>query len=89
MDSDHPSAMHIFSFIHLSSGCYTTSSFSGRGKKSFHETWKLLPEMTPIFDKLSSIANPEEILTDDYKTLERFIVTLYSSTINTEEVDVA
>ena len=84
-----PSVCNAYLFFHSFSGCDTTSSCSGRGKKSFHETWKLLPELTPIFDKLSSIANPEEILTDDYKTLERFIVTLYSSTINTEEVDVA
>ena len=84
-----PSVCNAYLFFHSFSGCDTTSSFSGRGKKSFHETWKLLPKLTPIFYKLSSTANPEEILTDDYKTLERFIVTLYSSTINTEEVDVA
>ena len=84
-----PSVCNAYLFFHLFSGCDTTSSFSDRGKKSFLETWKLLPELTPIFDNLSSIANPEEILTDKYKTLERFIVTLYSSTINTEEVDVA
>ena len=77
------------SFFHALSGCDTTSAVAGKGKLSFYHTWSLLPEITTTFDKLGNVTDINEITEDDFKTVERFFVALYSPTLNTEEVNVA
>ena len=41
------------SFCHILSTCDTTSSISGKRKILFWDTWKIMPEITSIFAKLS------------------------------------
>ena len=40
-------------FFHALTGCDTTSSFKGKGKKSAWQTWKSFQAATPIFEELS------------------------------------
>ena len=40
-------------FFHAFSGCDTVSGSRGKGKKSLFNTWKILPEITDTFFKLS------------------------------------
>lgn len=40
-------------FLHAFSGCDTVSGFRGKGKKSILQTWKMFPQITQIFAKLS------------------------------------
>ena len=42
-------ALHVF---HAFTGCDTTSSFGGRGKKTAWNTWKVFPEVTAAFEDL-------------------------------------
>ena len=65
------------------------SSLSGKGKKSFFETWASMNEITPVFKKLFSIATPDEVSDDEFKLLEFFVVRLYSKTCNTKEMNEA
>ena len=43
-------AMHFF---HALGGCDTTSAVLGKGKKSFYDTWTIIPEITETFVRLS------------------------------------
>ena len=45
-----------------------------------------MDEITPLFQKLFSIATPDEISDDEFELLEFFVVRLYSKTCNTKEV---
>ena len=56
-----------FLFFHALSGCGTTSSRSGKGKKSFFETGKLLPNISTTFAKLGTVSAPSEIHDQDFK----------------------
>ena len=58
-DSLGPLVSEAHFFFHAISGCDTTSSFAGKAKISFYFTWKLLPELTPFFVKLSCNLQPE------------------------------
>ena len=80
---------NAFLFFHAVSGCDTNSSVAGKGKKSFYDAWDLLPSVTTVFEKLVTISDREEILTEDYKLLERYFVVLYSPTCNTDNVNIA
>ena len=71
---------NAFLFFHAVSSCDTNSSVAGKGKKSFHDAWNLLPSVTTVFEKLVTISDRKEILTEDYKLLERYFVVLYSPT---------
>ena len=78
-----------FLFLHVLSACDTTSSLSGKDKKSFFDTWISMDEITPLFKKLFSIATPNEISDDEFKLLEFFVVRFYSKNSNTKEVNEA
>ena len=41
-------------FFHAFSGCDTTSSLKGKGKKSFNEAWKKMPSVTPVFERVAT-----------------------------------
>ena len=77
-------------FFHALTGCDTTSSFKGKGKKSAWQTWKSFQAATPIFEELSQ--NPFYILGEDnpsFQILEKFIVRMYSKNVDTASVDEA
>ena len=76
-----------FLFFHAFSGCDTTSSLSGKDRKSFFDTCTSTDDISSIFKKLSAIATPDEISDDEFKLLEFFVVKLYSETYNTKEVN--
>ena len=76
-------------FFHAFSGCDTTSGFAGKGKKSFYEAWRKVPEITPLFCKLSQINSADDITEDEYRLIEKFVVVLYSRTCNAETVNAA
>ena len=72
-------------FFHAFSGYDTTSGFAGKGKKSFYEAWKTVPEIKPLFCKLSQINSADDINEDEYRLIEKFVVVLYSRTCNAEK----
>ena len=59
----------------------------GKGKKTAMMAWRAVPEVTPVFLKLSH--KPSEITEDDITLLEKFIVVMYIRTCNTETVNEA
>ena len=76
-------------FFHPLSGCDTTASVAGKGKKSFSDTWFIMPEMTALFVKLGKVSEIENITEEDFKLFEKFFVVLYCSTCNTVDVNTA
>ena len=76
-------------FFHSISGCDTTYAVAGKGKASFYRTWSMLPEVTETFIKLGNVKDVKDISEQDIRWIEKFFVTLYSATLNTEEVNVA
>ena len=61
--------------FHSFTGCDTTSSFKGIGKKTAWETWKVFPDVTDVFMKLSNA--PCTISEEDYEKLERYTILMY------------
>ena len=62
-------------FWYSFTGCDTTSSFAGKGKKTAWETWRSYPEVTEVFARLSNA--PATIAECDFAVLERFVVLMY------------
>jgi len=76
--------------FHSFTGCDTTSSFSGRGKKSAWEAWKSYPNVTNAFVHITE--NPFDVLdtsSEVFQVLERFTVVMYDKTSTTYSVDTA
>ena len=74
--------------FHAFTGCDTTSSFSGRGKKTAWEAWKCYPEATDAF--LYMKENPFdtiEITSPHFKTFERLTVLMYDKSSSTLSVN--
>ena len=65
-------------FFHAFSGCDTTSCFKSIGKKTAWDTWRVFPDVTQVFIKLSH--TPTEITEDDFSIIERFTVLMYKRT---------
>ena len=61
-------------FVHSFSGCDTTFSFAGSGKKTFC-VWKIYPDSTAIFRKLSK--GVPEFSGEDLQLIEKFVVSQY------------
>lgn len=77
-------------FFNAFSGCDTTSAMSGKGKKAFYNTWMAMyDEITPLLTKLSTISSRNEIEQEDFELIEAFVVSLYSKTCNTRNVNEA
>ena len=73
-------------FFHALTGCDVTSSFFGRGKKTAWDTWMKSTDVTAIFaslSKLPSLKTTKEAM----PAIERFVVGLYSKTLETNEVN--
>lgn len=79
--------------FHALTGCDTTSTFYGKGKKSAWQAWVQYPNVTPTFKFLAN--NPFHQLTVDsshFQQIERFAVIMYdklspSSSINRTRMD--
>ena len=72
--------------FHSFNGCDTVSSFGGRGKKTAWDTWKVYEEVTKAFCSL--MANPE-FISDNMKSIERFVTLMYDRTSSLDCVDQA
>ena len=80
-----PQMSTAYLFFHSFSGCDTTSSIQGKGKASFYETWKKMPSITPVFERMSSsVGDISEKGTD---LLEQFVVVMYCSTFHGTKVN--
>ena len=64
--------------FHSITGCDTVSFFSGRGKTSAWDVWKVFPQLTDTFSMLASV--PEEIPEQAMALNKRFVVLLYNRT---------
>jgi len=73
--------------FHSITGCDTTSSFVGRGKKSAWKTWLCFPEATAAFAELSAM--PSEVSDSCFSVLEQFVILLYDRTNSLTSVDAA
>ena len=63
--------------FHALTGCDTTSSFFGKGKRTAWTVWQSLPELTVPLQLLSRPHPSEEILTTHTDVLQRFVLQLY------------
>ena len=61
-------------FFHALTGCDTTSSFLGHGKRSAWETWVSFPEVSESFEQLCKA--PERPCTACLSSIERFVILL-------------
>ena len=73
--------------FHSLTGCDTTSSFLGRGKRTAWEAWVSFPAVTEYFEEMSSC--PEKPSIDCICTIERFIIILYDRTSTCTNIDMA
>ena len=71
--------------FHAITGCDTTSSFVGRGKKSAWKTWHSFPEATTAFSELSAV--PSEVSEKCLCLLERFVILLYDRSSSSVSVN--
>jgi hypothetical protein len=64
--------------FHALTGCDTTSSFYGKGKKSAWQAWELYPDVTSTFEFLAKNAY-HQLTTDSvhFKRIERYVVILF------------
>ena len=79
-----------FPAFHAFSGCDTTSSFCGKGKKSALQTWRSFPEATEAF--LHMQQNPFVAVnysSPHFKTLERLTVLMYDKRSTFHSVNAA
>lgn len=64
--------------FHALTGCDTTSSFHGKGKKSAWETWSNFPAASDAF--LTLVDRPVSLTDETFSVLERFFILLYDRT---------
>ena len=84
MDPRVCATLHVF---HAFTGCDTTSSFGGRGKKTAWNTWKVFPEVSAAFEDL--LLMQDTISNSTMSTLERFVILLYDRTSDLIEINEA
>ena len=73
-----PDQSKALAFFHAFTGCDTTSSFSGRAKKTCFDTWQAYPTVTQSFLELSNY--PKDISNLCLSNIERYVVLLYQRT---------
>ncbi|MES9881863.1 MAG: hypothetical protein ABW185_13375 [Sedimenticola sp.] len=75
--------------FHSYTGCDTTSSFYGIGKKTAWATWSTFPDLTETLTTL--LKSPEEMTLESIhmQRLEKFTVMMYSKTSNASRVNEA
>ena len=70
------------------SGCDTTSSFLGKGKKSAWQAWEAYQDVTPVLESLAT--NPFQQLSvssEHFRKLERFTIILYDKLSPLESIN--
>ena len=55
-----PSTGSALLAFHAFTGCDTTSSFCGRGRKTAWDTWRVYPEVTEAFHEMVAYATRDE-----------------------------
>ena len=70
---------------HALTGCDTASFFSGRGKKTAWDVWKVFPELTPVLKAMLML--PEDIGDTCLDVIERFVTLLYDRTSRLSKVN--
>ncbi len=73
--------------FHAITGCNTTSTFAGCGKKTAWAVWNTFPEVTDAFLHLASA--PRVISSQAMSTIERFVVLLYDRTSTCSNINLA
>ena len=73
--------------FHSLSGCDTVSSFTGRGKKTCWDMWKMFEPLTE--SRLNLAAAPAQLHLAEMQTIQRFTVSLYNITYGLETVNEA
>ena len=81
---------HSTTNFHSVTGCDTTSTFFGKGKKSAWHAWKAFPEVTKAFLYMASNPHvPLNIESEEFKLLDCFCVIIYDKTSSLEYVNEA
>ena len=76
--------------FHSFTGCDTTSTFYGKGKKSAWEAWNCYPDVTQAFTYIALHPYSRiNVDTSHFQLLERFTVILYEKTSELQHVDEA
>ncbi len=76
--------------FHSFTGCDTTSSFFGKGKRSAWEAWLCYQDVTYAFTHMALHPYTDvEVHSQDFQLLERFTVVLYDKASDLEHVDEA
>jgi hypothetical protein len=73
--------------FHALTGCDTTSSFFGKGKKKAWTVWNNFPEATEAFHLLSSPHIPRDEVVEIVPIIEKFVCRLYGAIENDSSVD--
>jgi len=76
--SSGPDKASTLPMFHTLTRCDTVSLFSGCGKKTEWDVWKVFPKLTPMLRALK--ASPTEKTEEWMAVLERFVVLLYDRT---------
>ena len=74
-------------FLHAFSGCDTVSAFRQKGKKTLYSTWLAVPEVTPVFAKLSNC--PGAVTENDMDAVQKFTVKVYDKNSEVTNVNEA
>ncbi len=75
-DSLGPLKCRALPMFHAITGCDTTSSFAGKGKKTAWEAWQACP---PVTDALLVLSDRPQVVSDIcFQEVERFVVVMYS-----------
>jgi hypothetical protein len=70
-----PHKSKALAVFHAFTGCYVTSFFFGRGKKSAWDTWAVFPDATDAFLALAD--RPMLVPMNTMAILERFVILMY------------
>ena len=74
--------------FHSFTGCDTTLTFHGHGKKKSWEAWKSFPDVTEAFAYIADYPfTPLTTESPHFQQLERFIITLYDKTSNVDNIN--
>ena len=82
-----PRKVAALPFFHSFTGCDTTSAFAGRGEKTCWDVWRVYPDVTEAFLMLSD--SPHLVSQEAAALIEKFVVYIYSKTLEVSEVNEA
>lgn len=82
-----PEKAFALPMFHALTGCDTTSSFVGHGKKTAWAAWKALPDLTNAL--LTLACAPKEISKPTMQVIEKFVIRLYDRNSVATEINQA